>query len=93
MRHNTGHTVIENSISHAAGRQAIKQVILVSFAALTIIAAGCRAVKPYQRVYLNDDNMQAGKQPVKTFTEHVHAYREGASGGGTGKSSGGCGCN
>jgi len=27
------------------------------------------------------------------FREKVHAYREGASGGGTGKSSGGCGCN
>ena len=61
--------------------------------AMIIFACGCQTVKPYQRAYLNDENMRAGKQPVKTFAGHVHNYREGATGGGDVKGSGGCGCN
>lgn len=64
--------------------------------ALLIIAAVgqcCTTVRPYQRAYLNDENMQLGKRPVEKFDENVHAYREGSTGGGAGKASGGCGCN
>ncbi|MFT3826265.1 MAG: DUF4266 domain-containing protein [Chitinophagaceae bacterium] len=57
------------------------------------LAAGCKAVKPYQRAYLNDENMQIGKLPSEKFSGNMHTYREGASGGGGGKNSGGCGCN
>lgn len=60
------------------------------------IAAGissCTTVKPYQRAYLNDRYMQGGKQDIEQFDENVQTYREGASGGGSGKTSGGCGCN
>lgn len=53
----------------------------------------CVTVKPYQRAYLNDAEMQAGKLDIEKFDENMQTYREGASGGGTGKSSGGCGCN
>lgn len=53
----------------------------------------CRSVKPYQRIYLNDEAMQMNKRPIEKFSSKVHTYREGASGGGKGKSSGGCGCN
>jgi hypothetical protein len=55
--------------------------------------AACRTVKPYQRVYLNDYNMQLGKTGIDKFDQSVQAYKEGASGGGNGKPSGGCGCN
>ena len=60
---------------------------------LLILLASCTAVKPYQRAYLNDAGMQAGKADIEKFDENVQSYREGASGGGSGKSSGGCGCN
>ena len=53
----------------------------------------CKTVKPYQRVYLNDDAMQAGKRPIDKLPDATHNYREGASGGGSGSSSGGCSCN
>jgi hypothetical protein len=53
----------------------------------------CTPVKPYQRVYLNDAGMRPGKADVEKFDISAHTYREGASGGGNGKSSGGCGCN
>ena len=53
----------------------------------------CKTVKPYQRAFLNDDAMQADKSSGEKFTGAVHSYREAASGGGKGKTSGGCGCN
>lgn len=58
-----------------------------------LLLQSCVAVKPYQRVYLNDEAMQLGKTQIDKFDENVHTYREGSSGGGSGKSSGGCGCN
>ncbi len=61
--------------------------------AVILLAAGCKAVKPYQRAYLNDENMQVGKLPSEQFSGNMHTYREGASGGGGGKNNGGCGCN
>jgi hypothetical protein len=62
-------------------------------AALVSFATGCRAVKPYQRAYLNDYSMKLGKMDIEKMDEAAQTYREGASGGGSGKASGGCGCN
>lgn len=58
-----------------------------------LVMQSCATVKPYQRMYLNDESMQLGKRGIEKFDENVHTYREGSSGGGSGKSSGGCGCN
>lgn len=66
-------------------------IILLMSIMLTTVS--CATVKPYQRAYLNDAEMQAGKLDIEKFDENMQTYREGASGGGTGKSSGGCGCN
>jgi hypothetical protein len=60
---------------------------------LFVVMASCRTVKPYQRAYLNDSNMQLGKNGIEKFDENAQTYREGSSGGGNGKGSGGCGCN
>ncbi len=68
-------------------------LLLMIIVLLTMTLTACQTVKPYQRVYLNDENMQAGKRPLKKFASQVHTYREGGSGGGRGKTSGGCGCN
>jgi hypothetical protein len=53
----------------------------------------CQTVKPYQRVYLNDSEMRLGQRTSESFERNAMTYREGASGGGSGKASGGCGCN
>jgi Domain of unknown function (DUF4266) len=58
-----------------------------------VFCYGCKTLKPWQRTYLNDESMQVGKRPVEKFSTEVHTYREGASGGGKAKASGGCGCN
>lgn len=57
------------------------------------MTTACQSVKPYQRVYLNDAEMKLGQRPSERFERNAMTYREGASGGGSGKSSGGCGCN
>lgn len=69
----------------------LKHVLLLLSAIL--LMCSCATVRPYQRVYLNDEQMKAGKTAIEKFDDNVHTYREGASGGGTGKASGGCGCN
>jgi len=58
-----------------------------------LILTGCESVKPYQRMYVNDYEMKPGQPGSRRFEEQVQAYREGASGGGSSKTSGGCGCN
>lgn len=57
-----------------------------------LVFASCQSVKPYQRAYLNDREMQFGSMTVESMEQKTHAYREGATGAGKGKASGGCGC-
>ncbi len=68
----------------------------LSIAAVCVLLfslSSCTTVKPYQRAFLNDANMRMGRTDIEKFDENAQAYREGTSGGGTGKASGGCGCN
>jgi Domain of unknown function (DUF4266) len=67
--------------------------ILAGLLMLAGIGQGCTTVRPYQRVYLNDERMQLGRRTIEKPDENNHAYREGSTGGGGGKASGGCGCN
>jgi len=72
----------------------MKLIISITLIIVTcLILAGCESVKPYQRAYVNDYEMKPGQSGSRGFEEQVQAYREGASGGGSSKTSGGCGCN
>ena len=64
-----------------------------AIACMLFLLAACQTVKPYQRAFLNDRAMQTGRGSIDKLSSSVHAFKEGASGGGNGKSSGGCGCN
>jgi len=50
-------------------------------------------VKAYQKMHLNDEEMQLKSRQVETFEMNFESYREGASGANGGKVGGGCGCN
>jgi hypothetical protein len=50
-------------------------------------------LKPYERIYANDPEMQMGTDAGKNFQYYVFSIREGATPAGTIISSGGCGCN
>ncbi|HPI12638.1 MAG TPA: DUF4266 domain-containing protein [Catalimonadaceae bacterium] len=58
-----------------------------------ISAVSCASLKPYDRVYVNDPEMDLGNDAGKNFENYVHSIREGATPAGNSKGSGGCGCN
>lgn len=61
---------------------------------LTIcLLCSCSAVKPYERQYINDPEMQTASHTGSAFKNYVFSIREGAMPVTNQKSSGGCGCN
>ena len=72
----------------------IKQTLVVlAMVALSGFTSGCVSVKGYQKVYLNDKEMELAARAVEYFCTNFQSYREGASGANGGKVGGGCGCN
>ena len=69
----------------------LKQLLLLL--SFPVVFFSCKTVRPYQRAFLNDEAMQAGKRAGEKFAGAVHSNREASAGGGSGKVSGGCGCN
>jgi len=65
----------------------------ISLLLLTVMISSCATVKPWERVYLNDPQMQLKHTTGKNFSNYVHSIREGSIPAGSTKSSGGCGCN
>lgn len=64
--------------------------------AILFIVSGfysCTAVKEYEKVNLNDPDMEFTQKKCQRFVTNFQVYREGASGANGGKSGGGCGCN
>jgi uncharacterized lipoprotein len=67
----------------------------ILFAALLVLlfASSCSPVKDYQKMYLNDSEMELAARKIQKFEMSFQLYREGAAGANGGKSGGGCGCN
>jgi hypothetical protein len=60
---------------------------------LLVFSSSCVAVKEYDKVYLNDSDMQLGARGAERFETNFQLYREASSGANGGKTGGGCGCN
>ena len=60
---------------------------------LAISQTSCVSVAAYQKMYLNDDNMELAPRKAEIYETSFEAYREGAAGANSGKVGGGCGCN
>lgn len=58
-----------------------------------VLFLACKPVKPYQKTYINDAEMELSAKRSQKFETNFQVYREGASGAGGGKTGGGCGCN
>tara|TARA_B100000767_G_scaffold275734_1_gene314814 strand:- start:70 stop:288 length:219 start_codon:yes stop_codon:yes gene_type:complete len=56
-------------------------------------SSSCVAVKEYNKVYLNDLDMELKSPLLERFETTFHIYREAAAGANGGKTGGGCGCN
>lgn len=61
--------------------------------AITTLLSSCVTIAEYQKIYLNDKDMQLSDDKAQTFESSFQTYREGVSGANGGKSGGGCGCN
>ena len=66
---------------------------IIAVLALFVVAVRCSAVKEYQKVYVNDSEMELAARKAQKFETSFQLYREGASGANGGKTGGGCGCN
>ncbi|MGB5666280.1 MAG: DUF4266 domain-containing protein [Maribacter sp.] len=69
----------------------MKKISLILF--LSIFSTSCVAVREYDKVYLNDDEMLLSAKGSERFETNFQIYREAAAGANGGKSGGGCGCN
>lgn len=67
--------------------------IVMLLAILSVIHTSCVNVKEYQKMYLNDAEMELAPRRVEYSEMNFELYREGASGGNGGRAGGGCGCN
>jgi len=67
--------------------------IIPAVVIVLLIATSCSSVKDYQKMYLNDSEMELAARKVQKFEMSFQLYREGAAGANGGKSGGGCGCN
>lgn len=66
---------------------------LALFLFLLTFHFSCAPVKEYQKMYLNDAEMELAMRKCEKFEMNFQLYREGASGANGGKNGGGCGCN
>ena len=58
-----------------------------------LLLSSCATVPNYERIYLNDSEMQMGQTVASGVENYIHTIREGATPAGGAKTSGGCGCN
>ncbi len=70
----------------------MKKNILI-FASILLFLSSCTTVKEYQKMYVNDSDMELSARKTQKFEQAFQLYREGASGANGGKTGGGCGCN
>lgn len=68
----------------------MKKLILFYIA---IALNSCASVKEYEKVNINDPDMELSPRQICRFETNFHLYREGTSGANGGKVGGGCGCN
>ena len=73
----------------------MKRIVIFSLIGLLVVTAfsSCVTVKAYQKIYLNDSDMELAAKKIEMFETNFETYREGASGANGGKVGGGCGCN
>lgn len=62
-------------------------------AILWVLLQSCATVKEYEKVAINDPDMELSNKKINRFETNFQAYREAAAGANGGKTGGGCGCN
>lgn len=71
----------------------MKPISRWALALFIVAASACKPVKEYQKMYLNDSDMDLAMRKGQKFENSFQLYREGSAGANGGKTGGGCGCN
>ena len=58
-----------------------------------LVLQGCTVVQEYNKIVINDGDMELTAFPCERFETNFQIYREAAAGANGGKTGGGCGCN
>lgn len=66
---------------------------LLIYGIASVATASCSSVKSYQKMHLNDAEMELAIRKGQKFENSFQLYREGSAGANGGKTGGGCGCN
>ncbi len=66
---------------------------LMVYVMISVTFTSCVVVKEYEKVQINDPDMQLVQKKCDRFETNFQAYRESAAGANGGKTGGGCGCN
>lgn len=66
--------------------------VLIALVGL-ISFSSCVAVREYDKIYLNDEEMILASKSLERFETNFQIYREASAGANGGKTGGGCGCN
>ncbi|MDB4291889.1 DUF4266 domain-containing protein [Maribacter sp.] len=69
----------------------MKKILMIPM--ILLFLSSCVVVKPYEKVHLNDPDMDLAEKKCDRNVTIMHSYREGAVGANGGKTGGGCGCN
>lgn len=67
--------------------------VMLALMTTAIGLVSCTTVKAYQKQYVHDYHLQPGALSHEKLEAEGISFREGASGGESGKTGGGCGCN
>lgn len=70
-----------------------RSMLLVATVFTSFFLSSCVSVKPFQKAYLNDEEMELAPRKLEYYETSFQTYREGSSGAEGGKIGGGCGCN
>ncbi|MBK7173901.1 MAG: DUF4266 domain-containing protein [Bacteroidales bacterium] len=66
--------------------------VLFLIGLVLLILSSCVSLKPYERIYVNDPDMQMEADAGQQFGNYIHSIRESGRPAGSQVSSGGCGC-
>ncbi len=70
----------------------MKKLLTFSLAIIWTLSS-CTSVKPYERQFVNDPQMQMNNDAGQNFSNYVFSIREAATPATSSNGSGGCGCN
>ncbi len=69
------------------------KITLLTLLMVTLIFGSCTTVREYEKININDPDMELSTKKLERFEINFQVYREAASGANGGKTGGGCGCN